>query len=461
VAARQGDGLLNWLHGALVTVAALLCVPVAVLCIECVAALLPVRRRQAAAPSANARRPRLAVLVPAHNESTVIRPTLTAILSQLSSGDRLVVVADNCDDDTPDLARAAGAEVVVRHDPVNRGKGFAMDAGVKHLAGDPPDVVVILDADCALADGALDALRHDVSATGRPAQGVYLLDRGPNPDAKQAVSSLAFLVKNWVRPAGLSRLGMPCLLTGSGMAFPWETIRSTHLATDSVVEDMELGLRLAASGHAPVLCTTARITGPAAPTKLAARTQRQRWEHGHVRTLVRHAAPLAAKAVVGRKLRLGQRVQLAAMALELAVPPLALLGLFVFGTFAISVAVGVATGHWAAAVISGAAIVATLVCLLTAATVYARGVVPMRCLVGVPGYVLSKFPIYWALVFNPQRRWVRTARHADEPVTSNDDNSPTTANAPAPRPTPPPEPAFTPPPKPTQTERAVVSAHPE
>ncbi|MFX5972557.1 glycosyltransferase, partial [Acinetobacter baumannii] len=78
-------------------------------------------------------RSRVAILVPAHNESEGLRPTLIEINSQLGSGDRLVVVADNCTDDTATIAAAAGADVVVRHDLSRIGKGFALDAGVRHL----------------------------------------------------------------------------------------------------------------------------------------------------------------------------------------------------------------------------------------------------------------------------------------------------------------------------------------
>ena len=74
--------------------AALLSVPVAVLFVEVVAACLPPRHR-VAWPQ---RRGRLAVLVPAHNESSGLVPTLEGLGAELQPGDRLIVVADNMDD---------------------------------------------------------------------------------------------------------------------------------------------------------------------------------------------------------------------------------------------------------------------------------------------------------------------------------------------------------------------------
>ena len=56
------------------------------------------------------------VVVPAHNESLGLVPTLQDIKAQLGAGDRLIVVADNCTDDTAEVAVASGAEVIVRND---------------------------------------------------------------------------------------------------------------------------------------------------------------------------------------------------------------------------------------------------------------------------------------------------------------------------------------------------------
>lgn len=55
-----------------------------------------------------AERLRLTVLVPAHNETLTIATTLKSLSGQTRPPDRLVVVADNCDDDTADIARRNG-----------------------------------------------------------------------------------------------------------------------------------------------------------------------------------------------------------------------------------------------------------------------------------------------------------------------------------------------------------------
>ena len=146
--------------------AAALAVPVAIFFIEVVAAVAFGNRNKSAAVAANCER--IAVLVPAHNESTGLLPTLADVTQQLRAGDRLMVVADNCTDDTVIVASAAGAEVVERDDPARRGKGYALDYGLQCLSSAPPEIVIMVDADCRLAVNAIDELTKTCAATRRP-----------------------------------------------------------------------------------------------------------------------------------------------------------------------------------------------------------------------------------------------------------------------------------------------------
>src|SRR5690348_741649 len=96
----------------LILAAGLISIPVLILFIEAMAAIQFFRR----VPVENARtaRPVVAVLVPAHNEEINLSATLTDIKAQLTPLDRLLVVADNCTDQTAAVAFASGAEVTER-----------------------------------------------------------------------------------------------------------------------------------------------------------------------------------------------------------------------------------------------------------------------------------------------------------------------------------------------------------
>src|ERR1035437_9973859 len=154
--------------------AALLAVPTAVFLFEVLAAsFLPKRERIFDAEPDP--RGRVAVLIPAHNESVGLQPTLADVKSQLRAGDRLLVVADNCTDETATVAASSGVEVTVRNDPTKIGKGYALDWGLNYLAADAPEIVIIIDADCRVESGAIDRLATVCAKMQRPVQSLYIM----------------------------------------------------------------------------------------------------------------------------------------------------------------------------------------------------------------------------------------------------------------------------------------------
>lgn len=88
---------------------------------------------------------RVGIVIPALNEEASLPLVLAAIPAELDA--HVVVVDNNSTDRTAEVAAAAGATVVPESTP---GYGSACQAGIRWLARhDPPDVLVILDADHA------------------------------------------------------------------------------------------------------------------------------------------------------------------------------------------------------------------------------------------------------------------------------------------------------------------------
>ena len=76
---------------------------------------------------------RLTVLVPAYNEALTIAATLESLWGQTRPPDRVVVVADNCSDDTADIARAHGADVFTTVGNTEKKAGRAQSGAVGDL----------------------------------------------------------------------------------------------------------------------------------------------------------------------------------------------------------------------------------------------------------------------------------------------------------------------------------------
>lgn len=380
----------------------LVAVPVLVLLAQVVAGW----RARPQATRATVNPPRYGVLIPAHDEAGTIQATIDAVRAQLPKGSRLLVVADNCSDGTAAEASAAGAEVIERHNLQQRGKGHALAFGVAHFRSDPPEVVVILDADCIPAPGALDLLAATAAAAGdRPVQALYLMLARPGSSLRVRMAAFAWAVRNQLRPFGMHRLGLPCQLMGSGMAFPWACIAQADLASGHLTEDLQLGVKLAAAGRPPLFCPEARVESWFPEQRAALDSQRKRWEHGHLSMLL-----AAMPSLLWRGARTGSLGALA-LALDLCVPPLALLGLLLLVScgFGAWLSTGAGAGPLAAAVAAGCVLCFAGAVLLGWWSV-GRQWVSLRELLFAPLYVLRKLPLYAGFVLRRQHEWVRTSR---------------------------------------------------
>jgi glycosyltransferase involved in cell wall biosynthesis len=389
---------------SLTCVAIVVAVPVVVFSIEIVAGCALSRRNWTTTPSRG--RGRCAVLVPAHNESAGMLPTLAGIKAQLRADDRLLVVADNCTDDTASVAAMAGAAVVVRNDQGRRGKGYALDYGRCHLRENPPDVVIVVDADCRIADGAIDRLVAVCEGTQRPVQGLYLVVAHDDSSQSIRITEFASRVKNWLRPLGLRALGLPCQLMGSGMAFPWAVFRSAQLASGSIVEDLELGLDLARTGNAPAFCPFHTVTSELPFSIEGARTQRLRWEAGHISLILTAAPRLIVASIMQRNL------SLLALALDLAVPPLTVLGVLTGGVLVVS-SIGMLLGvaSTAAMLISLGSLGGLICAVFISWLKCGRDILPLRTIAPIASYIIAKLPIYRQMVSRRSRSaWIRTDR---------------------------------------------------
>lgn len=374
----------------------------AVFATELLAGLSPVRREKGSAG------PVVAILTPAHNEAAGIGSMIDRLKPLLPAGARMLVVADNCSDDTADRVRAAGGEVIERRDSSKRGKGYALDFGRAHLARTPPDCVMILDADCLPEPGSIEALAGAVVASGRPGQAINLMKAGKSSGAMVEISNFAFMIKNKVRQRGLVRTGGPAIMTGTGMAFPWAVFERLALASGNIVEDLAMTVELARHGVRPMLVEDAHVWSEAAAERDTL-TQRTRWEHGYIGTAVRHGLPSLLGGIASGKW------PLARLGLNLLVPPFVLL--FAIGCLAALALVAIAA-------FGGPMIPAAILVGLIGVSVALLGVAWWRegrtlltpgSLLRLPGYVLWKIPVYLKLAKGAETQWVRTTRQDRDP----------------------------------------------
>ncbi|MNR97098.1 Poly-beta-1,6-N-acetyl-D-glucosamine synthase [compost metagenome] len=352
-------------------------------------------------------RPEVAVLVPAHNEAAGIAATVAGIREQLQAGDRILVVADNCDDETAELALAAGAPVLEREDLGARGKGYALDAGVRQLALNPPQVLIIIDADCRLTPDTITHLAHRAQQTQRPVQALDLMRAPRTAGLKIRIAEFAWIVKNKVRALGFHHLGLPCQLMGTGMAFPWPLIAQASLANGHLAEDMQLGIELARAQAAPVFCPEACVTSYFPSSDEAARMQRTRWEHGHMGMIISQGLPLLWQGIRERDRALF------GTALDMCVPPLALLTLLSLALFALTALNYLIFDFAAPLLLATLSLAALTLAILWSWQRFGQQVLSLKDLFSALGYACWKLPLYLKFFVNRQLEWVRARRDAE------------------------------------------------
>ncbi|HEX2703017.1 MAG TPA: glycosyltransferase family 2 protein [Solirubrobacteraceae bacterium] len=357
-------------------------------------------------------RARLVVLIPAHDEALTIAGSVGSLCAQSYPRAlyEIVVVADNCSDETAEIAKTAGADAVLQRRTGGAvGKGRALRWAIDSvLAGDePPDALVIVDADAAVERDALARLAEAFEGGAHAAQGDNVLV--PDASASAALRATAFLLINRVRPAGRAALGLSAFLVGNGMLLSSQLLRSVPWEAFTSTEDLEYSLDLQTAGHKIAYVGGARVRTPTAPNSGAAAQQQLRWEGGR-NYLMRTRGP--------RLLWHGLttlRPGLIWAAFDLLTPPLgALAGIALTGlalSFA-AVAAGIcATWTLAPWLLATIAIPCYVLVGLRAAGAPGSA---YRALIRAPGLVLSKASNAGNVLRFRADSWVRTERAADE-----------------------------------------------
>ena len=380
----------------------IIAIPIVVFAVECAAAIRD--RNNSLLAFQDRERPTIAVLIPAHNEALEIEATVKGVLSQIQPGDSVVVIADNCQDETAKIAAQTGATVIERNNTQQKGKGYALDYGCQFLAKTPPNVVVMLDADCSIQPKTIELIGYQAQQTQKPIQALYLMKPSVQDSPEDFISAFAFLIKNLVRPKGLANLGKPCVFTGSGMAIPWSAIKQIQLANGNIAEDLQLGLDLAIAGYPPQFFGEAKVLSRLPKKSSAKKSQRTRWEHGYLQIMINQ---------IPRLLRIAwknQRSDLLFLALEISVPPLSLLVIFWLLILAFTLLGGFLLNVWLPAQFMLILGVILTLSILSSWIKFGSDIIPLKNLLYIPLYLLWKIPLYLKFLISPQQEWIRTER---------------------------------------------------
>lgn len=234
---------------------------------------------------------RFDVIVPAHNESVGIARTLHSLgaINWPKDRFRIVVIADNCSDNTAAIARTLGVHVLERSSEEQRGKGYALSFAFEQSRLDTwADAVVVVDADSEVSINLLSALAAQIDH-GAAAVQVHYGVLNPSASWRTRLMTIATAAIHIVRSRARERLGLSCGIRGNGWCVTHALLRQLPYRAFSLTEDVEYGIDLGIHGYRVHYCDEAHVYGEMVTNSASAGTQRQRWEQGRFK-LIRAAS---------------------------------------------------------------------------------------------------------------------------------------------------------------------------
>lgn len=239
--------------------------------------------RQKTLPEATRYR-RFAVLVPAHNEASVLAPLLESLRGQNYPKNcyRVFVSCDNCTDHTAQVAVECGAEALIRTDTTKNGKTWNVRWALTKIPMDHFDALAMFDAD-NLVELDFLARMNDYMEQHPEAEAIQGVLDVKNPDDNWLTRSYAlaywFTNRFWQLARGL--WGLSCTLGGTGLVIRAATLRRIGWNLESLTEDLEMSTRIILSGSKVHWNDHAVIYDEKPQDLSISKKQRTRWMQGH------------------------------------------------------------------------------------------------------------------------------------------------------------------------------------
>ena len=200
------------------------------------------------APKNTAPKARFAALVPARNEENVVGYLVKSLLAQDYPKDLfdIIVIPNNCTDNTAAAARKAGAKVLECTMPV-KSKGDVLRFAFDALKDEGYDAYCILDADNLTSPGFLRAANDALQAGYDIAQG-FRDSKNPSDSWVAGDTSIFFWVMNRFYYRARVALGMSAALNGTGIVISQKLVDRLGWNTVTLTEDLEYTGLCAAHG---------------------------------------------------------------------------------------------------------------------------------------------------------------------------------------------------------------------
>ncbi len=223
---------------------------------------------------------KFAIVIAARNEAAVIGHLVDSLLLQKYPKElyKIFVVPNNCTDNTEEVARRHGAEIVHCTVPV-KSKGEVLHHTLPKIM-DGFDAVCIFDADNIADENFLSEMNNAFCAGAKCAQG-FRDSKNPYTNWLSGSYTLYYKMINFIQNRARSNARLSALINGTGFAVSCDLLNKVGgWNTKTLVEDLEFSIHCILAGE-KVCWVPAAVTYDEHPVKFVQSvTQRKRWTSG-------------------------------------------------------------------------------------------------------------------------------------------------------------------------------------
>ncbi len=234
-------------------------------------------------------------IIPAHNEESVVANLVESLKNQEYPKELLdiYVIADNCTDNTAQVAKDAGAIVYERFDSARKTKGYALQWFLKQKIEENADydAFFIFDADNIVDKDFTKNMNKKLCQGEDVVQGYRDIK---NPTDNWITGGYALFYWMMHRLYHLSRynLGLSALLNGTGFMVRFDVIKPDGWNTETLTEDIEFSLKRIIAGSKVGWATDAIVYDEQPTGFKQSWSQRSRWTVGHIQCMQKYTGSL-------------------------------------------------------------------------------------------------------------------------------------------------------------------------
>ncbi len=243
------------------------------------------------------------IVIPAHNEELFIQRILKSIVEQNYPVElfNIIVVADNCTDNTATIASGENIKVLIRKNTKDFGKGYAIKYALDNSDSYDYDALFIIDADSVIDKNGLASLNRQILNGKRIIQ---CNNSVANPDDSwfTQLMNVARTIGNEIQEPAKEKLGLSSHLMGNGMCFTCEIIEKYGWSAFSVGEDWEYYAKIIKEGERISFAQDVRVYHQESTSLKQATPQRIRWSSGRFAVLKQYGFGLLGRGIIERNL---------------------------------------------------------------------------------------------------------------------------------------------------------------